>query len=41
MKGIIGKKVGMAQIFDENGQVIRLFSLASKNCRPRQTVPRG
>jgi large subunit ribosomal protein L3 len=32
MKGIIGKKVGMAQIFDENGQVIPVTVIKAGPC---------
>ncbi|MEO1440580.1 MAG: 50S ribosomal protein L3, partial [Chloroflexota bacterium] len=32
MKGIIGKKVGMTQIFDENGQVIPVTVIEAGPC---------
>ena len=35
VKGIIGKKVGMTQLFDESGKVIISTNLSLEDCRNR------
>ena len=43
MKAIIGKKVGMSQIFDENGKVIPVTVIEAGPCTvvQKKTFPSG
>ena len=44
MKAIIGKKVGMSQIFDENGKVIPVTVIEAGPCtvgRPEEDCRKG